>query len=340
MEWLDFEQSVAAVLRARGFVAEVTQPTSDGGIDIVAAREEPLLRGKYVVQCKNWVHPVGLSVVRDLYGAVTAERASKGILITTSSFTQGAIEFASGKPLELIDGEQWKELANEIGGTEVAETATISRAQIVEGVLGAFDDHARWARRRMNELDDMQDKELAVSPEPGRTTRQREAETRDGAVNSIQSFRHAVNEVVSCGRLLKQVVNRWSDLKERGYRATAQEESDQLERCRHHIDRYHELFEEAFDIYCALRKTPPPPALASPHRDALEGMYYGLSAVLSLFTSTPAKEYDGKSVYMTLGAPQELVGQYAAKYHELTDAALDGLQSNRRRNWLRRILGG
>jgi len=106
----DFEEQVLRVVRGLGFVAERTKPTADGGIDIVARRGEPLLRGKYIIQCKNWSKPVGVRVVRELYGVMMDEGASKGTLITTSRFTQPALEFAVGKPLELINGDGWREL--------------------------------------------------------------------------------------------------------------------------------------------------------------------------------------------------------------------------------------
>jgi len=48
--------------------------------------------------------------VRDPYGVVHAESANKGILITTSKLTKAAQRFAEGKPLELIDGEQFNDL--------------------------------------------------------------------------------------------------------------------------------------------------------------------------------------------------------------------------------------
>jgi len=118
----DFEKQVLAVVRGLGFVAERTKPTADGGIDIVARRAEPLLRGKYIIQCKNWTKPVGARVVRELYGVVMDERASKGTLITTSRFTQPALEFAAGKPLELIDGDGWREL---VLGTPVASVEEV-----------------------------------------------------------------------------------------------------------------------------------------------------------------------------------------------------------------------
>jgi restriction system protein len=48
-----------------------------------------------------------------LYGVVSAEGANKGILITSSAFTKGAEEFAQGKPIELIDGDQLERLIEE-----------------------------------------------------------------------------------------------------------------------------------------------------------------------------------------------------------------------------------
>ena len=107
----DFEREVLSVIEGMGFAAELTTRTADGGIDIVARSEQPLFKGKYIIQCKKWTKPVGEPVIRDLFGVMTAERANKGILITTSRFTAAAIEFAKDKPLELIAGEAWAQLA-------------------------------------------------------------------------------------------------------------------------------------------------------------------------------------------------------------------------------------
>ncbi|MDP2659102.1 MAG: restriction endonuclease [Dehalococcoidia bacterium] len=63
-----------------------------------------------MVQCKDWAKPVGEPPVRDLYGVVASERAVKGILITSSNFTEAARRFAQGKNLELIDGDQSQQL--------------------------------------------------------------------------------------------------------------------------------------------------------------------------------------------------------------------------------------
>lgn len=107
---LDFERQVHALLKNMGFEAEITKASGDGGIDIIAHSKEHITGGKYIIQCKDWSKPVGEPPVRDLFGVVTAESANKGILITTSTFTSPAINFAAGKPLELIDGAKFNQL--------------------------------------------------------------------------------------------------------------------------------------------------------------------------------------------------------------------------------------
>jgi restriction system protein len=51
----------------------------------------------YYVECKRYApdHPVGVNLVRELYGVVQADRVTAGILATTSFFTRGAKEFQS-----------------------------------------------------------------------------------------------------------------------------------------------------------------------------------------------------------------------------------------------------
>jgi Restriction endonuclease len=87
-----------------GFQTEGRQPSADGGIDIVAVSSQPLVSGRYIIQCKRYSHPVSSPIIRDLYGVVNATNSNKGILITTSTFTSDAIDFSKDKQIELIDG--------------------------------------------------------------------------------------------------------------------------------------------------------------------------------------------------------------------------------------------
>jgi Holliday junction resolvasome RuvABC ATP-dependent DNA helicase subunit len=104
MSGVDFERLVVALLARMDFRAEMTKATGDGGIDIVAILDRPITGGRYLFQCKRYAPDslVGAATVREFYGAVTAEKAVKGILITTSEFTAQAREFAERVGVELI----------------------------------------------------------------------------------------------------------------------------------------------------------------------------------------------------------------------------------------------
>jgi Holliday junction resolvasome RuvABC ATP-dependent DNA helicase subunit len=112
MSGVEFERLITALLVRMEFRAEMTKATGDGGIDIVAVLDKPILGGKYLFQCKRYApdNLVGASTVRDFYGAVTADKAVKGILVTTSDFTAQAREFAERVGLELINLEQLQNL--------------------------------------------------------------------------------------------------------------------------------------------------------------------------------------------------------------------------------------
>ncbi len=146
----EFEDLVEALLQKMGLVTEGRKPSADGGVDIVANNPAPVVGGRYIVQCKRYSHPVGVPVVRDLFGVVTAERAGKGILVTTSRFTQDAIEFAADKPLELIDGDR---LAALLRGHDVSAAVRLAgnlqtfAKDLVPGVRKVFDRFSDVDRR-------------------------------------------------------------------------------------------------------------------------------------------------------------------------------------------------
>ncbi|HNY64536.1 MAG TPA: DUF2034 domain-containing protein [Deltaproteobacteria bacterium] len=103
MPWHEFEKTVGHLYRSKGF--EVTQKGGnkpDGGVDLIAEKNGE----KLLIQCKHWkTWKVGVKVIRELYGVVTADPSSSGgIVITSGTFTEEALEFAKGKQLELIDG--------------------------------------------------------------------------------------------------------------------------------------------------------------------------------------------------------------------------------------------
>jgi restriction system protein len=99
-----FETVIRDLFQAMGFDTYQTRPSRDGGVDCVAHYTKSVVGGKYIIQAKRFTHRVPVEDVRDLAGALDHERASKGILVTTSEFTKAGYEFAQGKPIELING--------------------------------------------------------------------------------------------------------------------------------------------------------------------------------------------------------------------------------------------
>ncbi len=108
MDWEDFEHLVREVFgkefEARGGEVKVTQSSSDGGVDAVAFDPDPISGGKIVIQAKRYTRTVGVAAVRDLYGTVMNEGASKGLLVTTADYGPDAYKFAADKPLTLLNG--------------------------------------------------------------------------------------------------------------------------------------------------------------------------------------------------------------------------------------------
>ncbi|HVB42690.1 MAG TPA: restriction endonuclease [Streptosporangiaceae bacterium] len=100
----EFEALIQNLFTKMGLEARQTRPSRDGGVDCVAWDPRPIFGGKVVIQAKRYKNTVGVSAVRDLFGTLQNEGASKGILVTTSGYGQASFEFAQNKPIELIDG--------------------------------------------------------------------------------------------------------------------------------------------------------------------------------------------------------------------------------------------
>ncbi len=131
---VEFERVCQQLVEKMGFETETTKASGDGGIDLIAYNHQPLLSGKYIIQCKRYTGSVGEPIIRDLYGVVMSERANKGILMTTGTFTKSAINFADGKPIELIDGIAMQNLFSQYGISGVSSNS-INTELGVERVL-------------------------------------------------------------------------------------------------------------------------------------------------------------------------------------------------------------
>jgi restriction system protein len=102
MNWRDFELLVGEAFRLRGYSVEETGGGgADGGVDLRLRKGNEV----FLVQCKQWrAYKVSVTVVRELLGAMAAEGATGGYVVTSGIFTIDAQKFAKGRNIRLIDG--------------------------------------------------------------------------------------------------------------------------------------------------------------------------------------------------------------------------------------------
>lgn len=163
---IEFENVCQHLIENMGFSVEKTKASGDGGIDLIAYNKQPILSGKYIIQCKRYSGSVGEPIIRDLYGVITSERANKGILITTGYFTKSAIAFAEDKQIELIDGNGLNNLLEKYGVNISPKLATSDITEIEQ----KFDEHSLSFRKSYNKFDsavneflfDVSDEELEI----------------------------------------------------------------------------------------------------------------------------------------------------------------------------------
>ncbi len=105
LDWKLFEDISMEYLRIKNCDAAVTCTGADGGVDIkVKDNNDNVIA---LAQCKAWSKPIGVNLIRELFGVMASERVKNGIFLTTSIFSNEARQFAQGKPLVLIDGEEF-----------------------------------------------------------------------------------------------------------------------------------------------------------------------------------------------------------------------------------------
>jgi len=114
-----FEELIASILEDRGFKVELTRAVRDGGRDIIAYLENPVINLLIYVECKKYSpnHKVGVEIIRAAYGVQNIHGPNKTLIVTTSFFTRGAIELARqiGHQMELKDYENLKDWLSRYG---------------------------------------------------------------------------------------------------------------------------------------------------------------------------------------------------------------------------------
>jgi restriction system protein len=116
----EFEKLVVSLLQKMGYGGEVqnsgivTQHSNDKGIDGII-KEDVLGLGRIHIQAKRYGYDntIGREEIQKFVGALAVAQSNKGVFITTSSFSKGAIEYVqnlnASTTVVLIDGNQLAE---------------------------------------------------------------------------------------------------------------------------------------------------------------------------------------------------------------------------------------
>lgn len=100
LDWFQFEKLIAALFEGSGYAVERRGGgKADGGIDLITEVDG----SRCAVQCKHWKSwKCGVSVVRELVGAMTHEQIPQGYLIA-SGFTEEAKALAAEHGIALVN---------------------------------------------------------------------------------------------------------------------------------------------------------------------------------------------------------------------------------------------
>ena len=114
IHWKDFEKLLGELLEQEGWRVQITRSSKDGGIDLIANMVDPIIGEiKTLWQAKKFkeTNKVSLSAVRELSAIRERENATKGIMVTTSKLTGGAIKWIQQDRYRLgyLEGHQIEE---------------------------------------------------------------------------------------------------------------------------------------------------------------------------------------------------------------------------------------
>ncbi|TVL96614.1 MAG: hypothetical protein CV087_23545 [Candidatus Brocadia sp. WS118] len=96
LNWRDFEKLIAILLEREGWNIQLTRGSKDGGIDVIATIENPeigLIKSLWQAKKYGIKNKVQIRAVRELSAIIDSQKATKGIIVTTSHLTKGAIDW-------------------------------------------------------------------------------------------------------------------------------------------------------------------------------------------------------------------------------------------------------
>ena len=98
MSPIAFEQHCADVLESQGWLCEVTPPSADFGVDVIANRPG----AKVAIQVKKWTAAVNLSAVQEVAAGRAHVGAQHAAVVSVSGYLPSAVELARSNRVMLL----------------------------------------------------------------------------------------------------------------------------------------------------------------------------------------------------------------------------------------------
>ena len=98
MEGTEFELYLKKLFEKMGYSVEKTPNTSDHGADLILSKSGE----KIAVQAKNWKNSVNNKAIQEVHTSLIVYKAQRGMVVSSSDFTSGAIILA-----DLVRVELW-----------------------------------------------------------------------------------------------------------------------------------------------------------------------------------------------------------------------------------------
>jgi HJR/Mrr/RecB family endonuclease len=95
---VEFEEFLAGLFRAQGYVAELTPTSGDYGADLILSKDGR----RIAVQAKRYLGSVGVSAVQEALSGLAYYQCHTAWVITTGTFTVNALELALKSGVKMI----------------------------------------------------------------------------------------------------------------------------------------------------------------------------------------------------------------------------------------------
>ncbi len=118
LDGYDFEELIHHIFSRHGFDCQLMPRSRDGGIDVIAVKNEQEL----LIECKHWKNNAGRPIIQKLHSAILTYKSNgnqekKGIVVCTGNFSPDAVDYAAtlNGIIELWDYRRIRQFAYDVG---------------------------------------------------------------------------------------------------------------------------------------------------------------------------------------------------------------------------------